>query len=215
MLPAFLVDNMDSKVQAAFDGLQARMAREAKLYAELPRAEVERRIDEFMLPIGPETGQLLNTLIKLGGCRSVLEIGTSVGYSTLWLGEAVRETGGRVLTLDANPAKHDEARELIQRAGLRDVVEMFTGDALATLGRLDGPFDFVLLDVGRDLYIPCLDEFLPKLAAGGIIAADNMVSPAATQAKAQAYQVRVRSIPGISSMLVPIGSGIELSRRER
>ncbi|MEE8394471.1 MAG: O-methyltransferase [bacterium] len=206
---------MDPKIQAAFDSLQARMAREAALYAELPRAEVERRIDEFMLPIGPETGRLLNMLIKAAGCRSVLEIGTSVGYSTLWLGEAVRETGGRVVSLDANPAKHAEARELLQEAGLGEVVELVTGDALQSLARLEGPFDFVLLDVGRDLYIPCLEAFLPKLAAGGIVAADNMVSPAATQAQAQAYQARVRGIPALSSLLVPIGSGIELSRRDR
>jgi predicted O-methyltransferase YrrM len=120
-----------------------------------------------------------------------------------------------VFTLDANPAKHAEARELLRRAGLLDVVRMVTGDALESLARLDGPYDFVLLDAGRDLYIPCLDAFLPKLAAGGIVAADNMISPAATQAKAQAYQARVRAVPGVSSLLVPIGSGIELSRRER
>ncbi|HVV92947.1 MAG TPA: O-methyltransferase [Hyphomicrobiales bacterium] len=169
-------------------------------------------LDRRLLAVGPETGALLNLLAKGTGARRVLELGTSYGYSTLWFADAARATGGRVLTVELDPAKQDFARRMLERAGLRDVVEFHAGDALDVLPRLDGPFDFVLVDLWKDLYIPCLDLFYPKLAPGALIAADNMTEPRSNRANAAAYRHAVRAKPHITSLLLPVGHGIELSR---
>jgi predicted O-methyltransferase YrrM len=84
---------------------------------------------------------------------------------------------------------------------------------LDTLPRLAGPFDLVLLDVWKDLYVPCLELFHLKLRPGALVAADNMLFPLNTRPAAAAYQARVRTKPDLDSVLLPIGSGVELSRK--
>lgn len=103
------------------------------------------------------------------------------------------------------------ARRELADAGLDSYVEFQCGDALALLDRTEGPFDFVLLDIWKDLYIPCFERFLPKLADNGIIAADNMIEPASARADAERYRAAVRTHPELQTVLLPIGQGIELS----
>lgn len=198
--------------EAVLARLHERAEQERQVQAAISRAEMEARIDDFMLPIGPEAGLFLNMLIKAAGARAILEIGTSVGYSTLWLADAARTVGGHVTTLDANPAKHAQARTNLEEAGLAGHVTLVAGDALAAIAEQAGPFDFVLLDVGRELYVPCLEAVRPRLRPGALIAADNMTHPPATRTLAEAYQQRVRGEPGADSVLVPIGNGVELTR---
>jgi predicted O-methyltransferase YrrM len=97
-------------------------------------------------------------------------------------------------------------------AGLEGLVEFHAGDALEILPRLEGPFDFVLLDIWKDLYVPSLELFFPKLAPGAIVVADNMLRPADARPDALRYRRLVRSKPGMSSVLLPIGQGLEVSR---
>ncbi len=166
-----------------------------------------------MLAVGPDAGRFMNLLVKTAGARRVLELGTSVGYSTVWLAEAVQETNGRVVSLDPVAHKHRQARQHLEAAGLAHRVELITDDALEALAQLEGPFDFVLVDLWKRLYVPCFDALYPrKLAAGAIIVADNMLQPESARPRAEEYQRRVRSAPGMESVLVPIGSGLELSR---
>ncbi len=202
---------MSPEFEKVLARLHERMEREKAQRAGMSREEVDARIEEFMLPIGPEAGRFLNLLIKAAGARTCLEVGASVGYSTLWLAEAARATGGRVISLEVSPAKHAEARENLAEAGLADSVEWITGDALETIAAQPGPFDFVLLDLWKNLYIPCFDALRPKLAAGALVTADNMVTPADNEST-RAYQTHVRAVPGLESVMVPIGNGIELSR---
>jgi predicted O-methyltransferase YrrM len=86
------------------------------------------------------------------------------------------------------------------------------GNALETLKTLSGPIDFVLVDLWKDLYIPCFDLFLPKLAPGAMVLADNMIEPVMARADAEAYRAHVRASGRFDSVLLPVGSGIELSR---
>jgi predicted O-methyltransferase YrrM len=165
-----------------------------------------------MLAVGEDTGRLLHLLVLACGARHVLEIGTSAGYSTLWLADAARQTGGRVTSVDANADKLRQARAHLEEAGLLEQVELVHGSAPGVLDALAIPFDLVLLDCERHDYVPCLEALLPRLGAGALIAADNMTFPPSPHAAA--YQARIRGAPGWQSVRVPIGNGVELSRKE-
>jgi len=191
---------------------QARAESESKLILELSIPEIIRRSDEFLLPIGIATATLINILIKESKCRKLLEVGTSYGYSTLWLAEAARATEGQLVTLELQAAKAEHARAQIARAGLAEQVEFRIGDALATLKDLTGPFDFVLIDLWKHLYVPVFDLVYPKLAPGAIIVADNMITPEGARADAIAFRRHVRAARQMTSVLLPVGSGIEVSR---
>jgi len=201
---------LDAKVAEVLAAYDARSADERRLHDA--GWDADERRDRLLLRIGPDTGRLINILIKGAGARRILEIGTSYGYSTVWLAEAARATGGRVVTLDLAQHKQDHARGMLERAGLATHVEWRTGDALELLKGLEGPFDFVLLDLWKDLYVPCFDIFAPKLAPRAIVVADNMLYPPMAQADAAAYRARVRRQPGIESVMLEVGSGIYVSR---
>jgi predicted O-methyltransferase YrrM len=205
---------MDASLMAVLARLEQRIEREEAEAARIGREAFERRRDEWMLAVGRDTGVLMNLLARLGRCRQILEVGTSVGYSTLWLADAARAAGGRVTSLDNVAAKHDQARANLTEAGLAAQVELVAGDALQSIGRLAGPWDFVLLDFNRGLYRKSLEALLPKLLPGAVIVADNMLRPEASVPQAREYQAWVRSLPGYQSVPVPIGNGIEVTRQE-
>jgi predicted O-methyltransferase YrrM len=185
------------------------------------RAEEEQRrtltpgtnLDELLLSVGRDVGMLLYLLCTGGQARRILELGTSYGYSTVWLAAAARATGGKVTSLELKEFKIEHARQALTRAGLSTRVEFHAGDCLDTLRTLAGPFDFVLLDVWKDLYLPCFDLVHPKLAPGGVIIADNMLLPESVRPQAEAYRAHVRKAGDMDSVLLDIGNGIEISRK--
>jgi predicted O-methyltransferase YrrM len=203
---------MDPKVEAVKKEYQARSDRERGLGSRLQAANSREGIDDLLLAIGPATATLVSTLIEESEARAILEVGTSYGYSTVWLAEAARATGGVVTTLELQPRKVEYARAQMAKAGLAEFVDFKVGDALATLKQLPGPFEFVLLDLWKDLYIPCFDLIHPKLANGALIVADNMLHPERARREANNYRARVRAAPGMTSVLLNVGHGIELSR---
>jgi predicted O-methyltransferase YrrM len=99
-----------------------------------------------------------------------------------------------------------------KKAGLAEFVDFKVGDAVEMIGELSGGIDFVLVDLWKDLYVPCLEAFYPKLNPGAIIVSDNMISPASAAADIARYKSVLRAKPRITSVLVPVGSGLELSR---
>jgi predicted O-methyltransferase YrrM len=203
---------MDSAVEAVLREYEIRAERENRLIDGLTPEEFRSRRDEFLLSVGPETGRLANMLAKQAGARVLLEIGTSFGYSTLWLAEAARSTGGRLITLEIQEEKQEQARRALHQAGLLSHVDLRLGDAPTLLAALDTNVDFVLLDLWKDLYIPCFDRFYPRLNPGALIIADNMLYPETARAHAIAYRAHIRQKPVIESVLLPVGSGIEVSR---
>jgi predicted O-methyltransferase YrrM len=206
------VPSLDASVWAVLEEYEARAEREDELRAALSPAESERRIDEMLLPVGRATGTLLNLLAKEAGALRILEVGSSYGYSTVWLAEAARAVGGRVTSLELRRAKTEYAAGQLARAGLAGYVEFVIGDALESLASLSGPFDLVLIDLWKNLYVPVFELLHPKLAPGALIVADNMLEPASARPHAQAYRHAVHVARDMSSVLLPVGNGIELSR---
>jgi predicted O-methyltransferase YrrM len=110
----------------------------------LSSEEFDQRIDEFLLPIGPQSGQLMNLLIKEAKAKTVVEEGASYGYSTIWFADAVSDIGGKVISIELDEKKQAYARTMLDKAGLLEFVEFKTGDALQVLAALPGPIDFML-----------------------------------------------------------------------
>jgi len=203
---------MDEAVCRVLTEYETRIEAENLAMQSADMAQAMARRDEFLPPIAPDTGRVLNILIKNAKARSILELGTSYGYSTVWLAEAARETGGRVASLELADYKARHARDALARAGLADHVEIHVGSAVEILPKLAGPYDFVLIDLWKELYVTCLDLVYPKLAHGAFVAADNMIYPEISRADAANYQRHIRRLE-FDSVLLPIGSGVELSRR--
>jgi predicted O-methyltransferase YrrM len=206
---------MDSRVEAVLAEYDQRAAREWTLMRGMSLEETMQRVDEFLISIGPDTGTLLNVLIKGARSRTIVELGTSYGHSTVFLAEAARACDGHVVSIDVSAAKQRYAREQLAEAGLDALVEFVNGDAREVLAAMPGTLDFVLIDLWKDLYIPCFDLVYPKLADGAFVVADNILFPDLWRAEMTAYRRHVRGHDGIESVLLPVGSGIELSRFAR
>jgi len=204
--------SIDAAVSAVLADYEARAEREEALWDTLGPEEAERRIDEMLLPVGRATGTLLNLLAKQAGARRILEVGSSFGYSTVWLAEAARAVHGKMISLELKAEKTEYATGQLARAGLAEFVEFRVADALESLAVLPGPFDLVLIDLWKNLYVPVFELLYPKLAPGALVIADNMIEPASARPHVQAYRHAVHVARDMSSVLLPIGNGIELSR---
>jgi predicted O-methyltransferase YrrM len=161
-----------------------------------------------MLNITRETGRLLWILTRAIRATRILEVGTSNAFSTIWLADAARAAGGRVVTLETNPDKIALARANLARAGLDGVVEIVEGPAAVTLSALPGPFDLVFLDADRPSYLTYLELVVPRLRPGGLLVADNVTSHAS---ELRDYLHRVKSHPQLFSVTAPIGNGEEIA----
>lgn len=200
----------DPKIQAVFDAYDARHAADLVRMKELGRTGFGIR-DEFLLPVGLDVGRFLHALIFARKPQRILELGTSYGYSTLFLADAARAIGATVVTMELADYKQAYAREQLAHAGLAQQVDFRCGDALELLDADPGPWDFVLLDIWKELYLPCFDAFYPKLDEEAVIASDNMIDPAFDRENVRLYRQAVRDKADLQTTLLPIGSGIELS----
>jgi predicted O-methyltransferase YrrM len=161
-----------------------------------------------MLNITRETGRLLWIVVRATRATRILEVGTSNAFSTIWLADAARSTGGRVVTLEVNPDKIALARANLALAGLDGVAEIIEGPAADTLPVLPGPFDLVFLDADRPSYLTYLELVVPKLRPGGLLIADNVTSHAS---ELRDYLLRVKSHPQLFAVTVPVGNGEEIA----
>ncbi len=200
---------MDQHVRAVLDDLESRIEQER----EKIRASEDFNADEFALAAGPHSAGFLNLLIRTKGARNVVEVGTSIGYTALWLGEAARDTGGRVVGMENFEPKHRQAVANLKRAKLDDIVEVRLGDAKKIVKDIEGPIDLVFLDAWKDDYFDYFDALLPKLSIGGCVIADNITFPESMQVLMKEYQAHVRAKPNVRSHLLSIGSGLEMSVR--
>lgn len=161
-----------------------------------------------LLNLEPETAQLVSILARSSRAKRVLEVGTSNGYSTIWLAASVRSLGGRVISIDRSPAKHEMARANLIRAGLLDLVDLVTGDATEVVAELPGPFDFVLFD-GDRLSAPAqLALLLPKLEPGALVLADNVLSHPGEIA---GYLAAIQNSDQFQHLVVPVGNGLSVA----
>ncbi len=160
--------------------------------------------------IPPETGRFL-ALTAVGAPEGGewVEIGTSAGYSALWLSLACRERGMRLKTYEILPSKVQLARETFKAAGVEDVVQVVPGDALKLLAEI--PYiSFCFIDAEKELYEQLYELVVPKLIAGGLLMADNVTSHFTTL---QGVIERATADPRVDALVVPIGKGELLCRR--
>ncbi|GAA1931283.1 O-methyltransferase [Streptantibioticus ferralitis] len=192
--------------------------------SEGERAELERlnaagaghtraAAGQLMLDVGPDVGRLLAMLVRCRTNPTVVEVGSSVGYSTIWLADAVRAAGGRVHSIEPDTGKVAQARDNLAEAGLAEYVEVIEGTAADVLPRLPGPYDVVIIDHWKDLYIPDFDLAWKQVAVGGVVVADNILVPQATRGLMGEYVKHVRSVPGAWSQTLPLGDGVEVTIR--
>jgi predicted O-methyltransferase YrrM len=181
--------------------------------ARLEQEDVEER--EAGLPsrvrsraVPPTTGRFLFSLVAPQWACEVLEIGGSRGYSTTWFAAGVRILGGRVTSLEVDPAKCEAWRRNIADAGLDEWAELLEGDAYETLASLEDVFDVVFLDADKDDYEALFALAREKLEPGGLVVADNVLSHAEALG---AYSAARQSDPTLSSVTVPLDNGLELS----
>lgn len=200
----------DPRVQAVYDGYEARNAAEIARTSQ-PGVNGFAIRDELLLPVGREVGQLLHALVLARKPRRILELGTSYGYSTVFLADAARTVGATVITMELADYKQAEARRQLAEAGLADHVEFRLGDAVAMIEADGGQFDFVLLDIWKELYLPCFEAFYPKLSEEAIVAADNMIYPPMARPSVREYRAAVQAKGDMQTALLPVGQGIELA----
>jgi predicted O-methyltransferase YrrM len=178
-------------------------------------ADNDRRVTERqgkMLNITPDTGAFLAVLVRATRARRILEVGTSNGYSTLWLADVAEALGGHVTTVERLPAKAALARANFARAGLAGVIELHEDDAGAVLGRLPAAgFDLLFLDSERSRYASWWPDLHRVLAPGGLLVADNAVSH--PEEMAPLFEA-VAATPGYATVVVPVGKGEFLAVKE-
>lgn len=201
---------MDKKIKAVLESYHELIREERSKPREVPSGGRDGGQDRRLRAVGPETGRFINILAKSLQAPTILELGTSFGYSGTWLAEAARASKGKLISMELHAYKTEFAKEMADKAGLSEHIDFKIGDAVEMIKALPSGVDFVLVDLWKDLYVPCLEAFYPKLNPGAIIVADNMLMPGNEDVKR--YGEAVRAKPGITSVLLPVGSGIEVSR---
>jgi predicted O-methyltransferase YrrM len=157
----------------------------------------------------PETARLLALLVRATGARSMLELGTSNGYSTIWLADAVRDTGGTVTSVEIEADRSARAAANLARGGLGAYVDLRVQDAAQALADApDGSVDLVFLDAERPHYAAYWPQLLRVLRPAGLLAVDNVVSHAH---ELEEFTALVEAEPGVTTTVVPVGAGLRLA----
>ena len=188
---------------AGLPALHAQTADVPRLLQQIKTADVDQ------LAVSEEDGRFLRVMIASSGAQHVLEIGGAYGYSAIWMGLALRETGGRLTTIEFDAARAKLAAAHVRAAGLADIVTVIAGDAFAEIPRLPGVFDFVFLDAWKRDYKRFLDLMLPRLAPRGLFLAHNVVNK---QAEMRDFLEAIRSDARLFTTIVtPSGEGMSVS----
>jgi caffeoyl-CoA O-methyltransferase len=190
---------LDDRVRAVLARLERQDAQERE--RGVPQERRSRSV-------APTTGRFLFALVApQAGCE-VLEIGGSRGYSAIWLAAGVRMLGGRVLSLENDPAKCEDWRRNVADAGVADWAELVEGDAFETLRTLEDVFDVAFIDAEKDDYEALFTLARPRLEPGGLVVADNVLSHEDTLG---AYSRARQADPDLESVTVPLDRGLEIS----
>jgi predicted O-methyltransferase YrrM len=162
--------------------------------------------------VEPDTAQLLSVLVRAAGVKALLELGTSNGYSTVWLADAVRATGGHLTSVDIDSDRNLQAGENLDRAGLRSYVDLRLQDAAETLrDSADAQWDMIFLDAERPAYTTYWADLQRTLKPGGLLAVDNVLSHAE---QVSDFRALVRDTAGVTAALAPTGAGALLIVRD-
>lgn len=156
--------------------------------------------------IEAESAKLLSQFIRMQQAKAILEIGTSTGYSTLWLAEAAQATGGQVTTVEIDAKRSAEAKRHVAELELSEIVQFWVGDAVDYLKEAQDTFDFILLDAERNTY----ENYWPDLKRlikpkGGVLIIDNVISHAA---EVKSFLELIKNDQNFMSSILPVGAGL-------
>lgn len=189
------MDPVPERVRAVMASLEARDA--ADRIDGTPKSKRLRAVS-------PEVGRFLLTVALAVDARTIVEVGTSAGYSTLWFAAAARRAGGRVITFEVDPAKVELARTTFADAGVEDLVDLRAEDGVVGLMSLNGGADLVFIDAEKEDYLRLLDPAVAALRPGGVLVADNLLSHEADLAP---FRDAALDHPSLTGLVVPIGRG--------
>ena len=176
-----------------------------KLLAAIKAADTEQ------LAVSEEDGRFLRLMTISSGSKRALEIGGANGYSAIWIGLGLRETGGRLISIEFDPQRAKVAAENVRKAGLADVVTVVPGDAFSAIPKLEGEFDFVFLDAWKRDYKRFLELVGPRLRLRGLFLAHNVVNK---QAEMRDFLADIRSDSRFLTTIVkPSDEGMSVSLR--
>jgi predicted O-methyltransferase YrrM len=184
-------------------------------------AEMEAEAQRDWIPVvPPETGELLGLLARMRGASRVVEIGTAIGVSTLYIARAL-PSDGQVVSFEIDPIRYQAARDYLQRAGMLDRTDLRLQDAREGLAELEGPFDMAFIDAAKMQYGDYIDLLLPPLAPRAVVAIDNMLMSGTVATgrsdgnwtenqieMARALNARVVGMPEFEASLLPVGDGL-------
>ncbi len=159
-------------------------------------------------------GKALYDIIVKHGYKQALEIGTSTGHSGIWIGWALSKTGGRLITIDIDRNRHEEAVANFKAAGLTKIIDARLGDAHEIVPALPGPFDFVFSDADKEWYVNYLKAVLPKLTVGGCFTSHNVSGWRGNRGADGEYLQYVRSLPYMETTLFTGGGGMSISYKK-
>jgi len=190
---------LDDRVRAVLERLEREDA--AERARNVAREQRARQVE-------PTTGRFLFSLVAPQTDCEVLELGGSRGYSTIWLAAGVRYLGGRVLSLEHDPAKAEAWRANVEEAGLEEWADLLEGDAFKLLPSIDDVFDIVFIDAEKEDYERLFELARDKVEPGGLFVADNVLSHPDPLAL---YSAARQADPTLESVTVPLDRGLELS----
>lgn len=168
-----------------------------------------RGADPERLSISEEDGRFLRLMVASSGARRALEIGGAFGYSAIWIGLGLRQTGGHLTSIEYDAARAKTAAENVRKAGLSDIVTVVPGDAFAAIPRIEGEFDFVFLDAWKRDYRRFFDLLLPRLRPRALFLAHNVVNK---QAEMRDFLDAIEKNPKLLTTIVsPSSEGISVS----
>lgn len=213
---------MDSgKVFAYIEGLYEKRQWTQKIYAQAVDLE------DFGETVDDDVARMLQVLATLTGPQKILEIGTSIGFSTVSMAKAIEKHGGRILTIEIDAEVAGQAMKNFERDGVKDRIEVRVGDARKIVSGLDEEFDFIFQDVGeKKLYAEMLDDCVRLLKPGGLLVAEDTLFPVADfgpefadfARSCRSLDVFNRSVAGhpqLESTLLPIGDGLTVAVKKR
>jgi predicted O-methyltransferase YrrM len=191
--------------------------------------EMEELALQQTIPIvTPAVGNFLSWLVFTSQAKNILEIGTAIGYSTLWLAKAAEQTGGKITTIDMNLQRRKEALDYFARAGVSEQILSLAGDARKVLPSLAATYDLIFIDAAKGEYLEYLELVYPLIARGGVLVVDNVlfrgwVVPGANfEPKYQRMVTGLREFlqklnqnPEFITSLLPLSDGVTVSWRRK
>jgi caffeoyl-CoA O-methyltransferase len=169
--------------------------------------------DTGQLAISEEDGQFLRLLVASTGRKRALEIGSASGYSAIWIGMGLRDTGGKLVTIEYDPGRAKEAKENVEKAGLSDIVTVISGDAFQEIPKLPSTFDCIFVDAWKRDYIKFFEMTWPRLDKGGLFLGHNVINK---KSEMSDFLARISTHPDLfTSIVAPGGEGVSISWRRR